>query len=121
MPESQSAAIDQTVLAQLPLTPLSFHILLTLVDAERHGYGIMKEIEQRTEGLMSPATGPLYLAAQRLLETGLIEESANRPAPEFDDQRRKYYRLTDFGRRVVAADAIRMARLVDLAREKKLL
>ena len=53
------AAIYQTVLAQLPLTPLSFHILLTLVDAERHGYGIMKEIEQRTEGLMSPATGPL--------------------------------------------------------------
>ncbi len=106
--------------AQLPLTPLSFQILLALVDEERHGYGIMKEIERRTRGRMSPATGPLYLAAQRLLETGLIAESAKRPAPELDDRRRKYYQLTAFGRRVAAAEAERMAYLVGVAFDKHL-
>ncbi len=106
--------------AHLPLTPLSFQILLALVDGERHGYGIMKEIERRTEGRMTPATGPLYLAAQRLLETGLIAESDKRPAPELDDQRRRYYKLTDFGRRVAAAEAKRMASLLEVAFDKRL-
>lgn len=111
---------ERDVEAQLPLTPLSFQILLALVDEERHGYGIMKEIERRTKGRMSPATGPLYLAAQRLLDTGLIAESAKRPAPELDDRRRKYYQLTDFGRRVAAAEAERMAYLVGVALDKNL-
>ncbi len=111
---------ERDVEAQLPLTPLSFQILLALVDEERHGYGIMKEIERRTKGRMSPATGPLYLAAQRLLDTGLIAESAKRPAPELDDRRRKYYQLTAFGRRVAAAEAERMAYLVGVALDKNL-
>ena len=111
---------ERDVDAHLPLTPLSFQILLALVDEERHGYGIMKEIERRTKGRMSPATGPLYLAAQRLLDTGLIAESDNRPAPELDDRRRKYYQLTPFGRRVAAAEAERMAYLVGVAFDKKL-
>ncbi len=111
---------EQDVEAHLPLTPLSFQILLALVDEERHGYGIMKEIERRTKGRMSPATGPLYLAAQRLLDTGLIAESAKRPAPELDDRRRKYYQLTPLGRRVAAAEAERMAYLVGVALEKNL-
>ena len=108
------------VSAHLPLTPLSFQILLALVDEERHGYGIMKEIERRTRGRMSPATGPLYLAAQRLLDSELIAESAKRPAPELDDRRRKYYKLTSYGRRVAAAEAERMAYLVGVAFEKHL-
>lgn len=112
---------EQEVDAHLPLTPLSFQILLALVDEERHGYGIMKEIERKTKGRMSPATGPLYLAAQRLLDSGLIAESAKRPAPELDDRRRKYYRLTSFGRRVAAAEAERMAYLVEVAFEKQLM
>jgi DNA-binding PadR family transcriptional regulator len=80
----------------------------------------MKEIERRTKGRMSPATGPLYLAAQRLLDTGLIAESAKRPAPELDDRRRKYYKLTPLGRRVAAAEAERMAYLVGVALDKNL-
>lgn len=111
---------DQDVAGHLPLTPLSFQILLALVDQERHGYGIMKEIERRTKGRMSPATGPLYLAAQRLLDSGLIAESTKRPAPELDDRRRKYYKLTPYGRRVAAAEAERMAYLVGVAFEKHL-
>ena len=111
---------DNQVESHLPLTPLSIHILLSLVDEERHGYGIMKEIERLTEGLATSATGPVYLAAQRLLETGLIEESENRPAPEFDDQRRRYYRLTDLGKRVARAEVDRMARLVQVAFDRGL-
>jgi DNA-binding PadR family transcriptional regulator len=97
---------------------LSFQILQAPVDEERHWYGIMKEIERRTRGRMSPATGLLYLEAQRLLDTGLIAESAKRSAPELDDRRRKYYQLTPFGRRVAAAEAERMANLVTVAFDK---
>ena len=111
---------ERDVAALLPLTPLSFQILLALADGERHGYGIMKEIDRRTKGRMTPATGPLYLAAQRLMDTGLIAESEKRPAPELDDQRRKYYKLTEFGRRVAAAEVERMAHLLDVALEKQL-
>jgi DNA-binding PadR family transcriptional regulator len=119
--EKQVKPTDPEVDAHLPLTPLSFQILLALVDEERHGYGIMKEIERKTKGRMSPATGPLYLAAQRLLDSGLIAESAKRPAPELDDRRRKYYRLTSFGRKVAAAEAERMAYLVEVAFDKHLM
>ena len=111
---------ERDVAALLPLTPLSFQILLALADGERHGYGIMKEIDRRTKGRMTPATGPLYLAAQRLMDNGLIAESEKRPAPELDDQRRKYYKLTEFGRRVAAAEVERMAHLLDVALEKQL-
>lgn len=112
--------IDPSIEAHLPLTPLSIHVLLSLVDEERHGYGIMKEIEQLTDGRGMTATGPVYLAAQRLLESGLIAESEKRPDPEFDDQRRKYYKLTELGRSVAVAEIERMASLVSVACQKGL-
>ncbi len=112
---------DHEVAGQLPLTPLAFHILLALQDGDLHGYGVLKEIDLVTRGQMTPATGPVYLAAQRLLGSGLIEESDKRPVPELDDQRRKYYRLTDLGRRVAEAEAARRSYLVDVAVKKGLL
>ncbi|HEX9728364.1 MAG TPA: helix-turn-helix transcriptional regulator [Gemmatimonadales bacterium] len=104
----------------LPLTPLSYHFLLALADGEMHGYGIIKHVEEQTDGKMKPATGALYLAAKRLLEEGLITESEARPDPEFDDQRRKYYRLTELGRAVAVAETKRMLRLVGIAFQKRL-
>lgn len=101
----------------LPLTPLSFHILLALAGGDRHGYAIIKEMERKTGGAMRPGTGTLYAAIQRLLDDGLIEVSPDRPNPEADDRRRKYYRLTAFGRGVAAAEAQRLRRLVHLAAE----
>jgi DNA-binding PadR family transcriptional regulator len=112
---------DHEAAGQIPLTPLAFHILLALLEGDLHGYGVLKEIDQITRGQMTPTTGPVYLAAQRLLTSGLIEESDKRPVPELDDQRRKYYRLTDLGRRVANAEAARMAYLVDVAVRKGLL
>ena len=111
---------ESQVEKELPLTPLTFQILLALADQERHGYGVIKEIERQSAGTMAPATGALYLAAQRLLDAGYIEESEDRPDPELDDRRRKYYRLTAFGRSVAAAEAKRMVNLVGIAFKKHL-
>ena len=105
----------------LPLTPATFQILLSLADEERHGYGIMKDVEHRTSGRMKLGPGTLYGSIQRLLATGLIAESEERPAPEADDERRRYYRLTAFGRRVAAAEAERLERLVAQAYARRLL
>lgn len=101
------------------VTPLSFHILLALADEDRHGYGIMKEVEERTEGRVRIATGTLYAAMQRLLDGGLVAEASTRPAAG-DDQRRRYYRLTELGRRAARSEALRMAELVRVASEKRL-
>jgi DNA-binding PadR family transcriptional regulator len=105
----------------LPLTPAVLHVLLALADEERHGYGIMKEVEGRTGGEVRLGPGTLYGAIKRMLADGFIEESDERPDPELDDQRRRYYRITDFGRRVAGAEAERLAGLVNTAREKRLL
>ena len=105
----------------LPLTPAMFHILLALVDAERHGYGIIKEVESRTEGGVRMGPGTLYGLIKRMLSEKMIEESDERPDPEMDDERRRYYRLTDFGRMVAVAEADRLAGLLKIARAKKLL
>ena len=105
----------------LPLTPAMFHILLALADRERHGYHIMQEVEERTEGDVRLGPGTLYGSIKRMLSDGLVEESGERPDPEMDDERRRYYRLTDFGYRVASAEAERLARLVKSARSKKLL
>jgi DNA-binding PadR family transcriptional regulator len=105
----------------LPLTPAVFHILLALVDAERHGYGIMQEIAARTEGAVRMGPGTLYGSIKRMLADGLIEESGERPDPALDDERRRYYRLTSFGQRVVRAEAQRLAQLVSVAQSKKIL
>jgi DNA-binding PadR family transcriptional regulator len=103
----------------LPLSPAMFHILLALADREQHGYGIMQEVASR--GNMRLGPGTLYGSIKRMLADGLIEESDERPDPEMDDERRRYYRLTDFGQRVVSAEVDRLAKLVRLARSKSLL
>src|ERR687883_1390631 len=102
----------------LPLTPAVLQILLALADGERHGYGIMREVEERTGGETRLGPGTLYGSIKRMLADGLIEESDERPDPEMDDQRRRYYRITDFGRQVAGAEAERLAGLVSTAREK---
>ena len=105
----------------LPLTPAVFHILLALADGERHGYSIMQEVAVLTDGNLKMGPGTLYGSIKRMLASGLIEESDRRPDPELDDERRRYYRLTELGRRVAAAEAGRLARLVHQAHRKQLL
>ncbi len=105
----------------LPLTPAVFHILLSLADSERHGYGIMQEVAGRTDGAMRMGPGTLYGTIKRLLADGLIEASGERPDPELDDERRRYYRLTDFGRRVLQVEAKRLEQLVRVAQAKRVL
>jgi DNA-binding PadR family transcriptional regulator len=104
----------------LPLTPAVFHILLALADGERHGYAIMQEVAASTRGQMQMGPGTLYGTIKRMLAANLIEESDERPAPDLDDERRRYYRLTGLGRKVLAAEVERLASLVSLARSKKL-
>ena len=106
---------------QLPLSPAVFHILLALADEERHGYGIMQEVMARTDGQVHLVPGTLYGAIKRLLEREMIEETEERPDPELSDERRRYYRLTEFGQKVLSAEAERLARMVRQAQGKKLL
>jgi len=103
-----------------PLPPASFHILIALADRERHGYAIMQEISERTGGEVTLGAGTLYRSVQRLLEQGLIVETEDRPAPELDDERRRYYALTPRGRAAAQAETARLVRLVRLARSSGL-
>ena len=103
------------------LQDAAFHILLALADEDRHGYGIIGEIEQRTGGRVRLSPGTLYRSIQRMVEQGLLTETDERPAPEFDDERRRYYRITPYGRRVATAEAERMASLVAQARASGLM
>ena len=107
--------------ALLPLTSATFHILMALVDGERHGYAIMKDVEGHTEGVVRLGPGTLYGSLKRLLAGGLVVESAERPDPEMGDERRRYYRITRFGLSVARAEARRMAAIVRTARQKKLI
>jgi DNA-binding PadR family transcriptional regulator len=107
--------------AMLPLTPAVFHVLLALADGERHGYAIMQEVAEHTEGRIKMGPGTLYGTVKRLIEAQLIEESDERPDAESDDGRRRYYRLTGVGQRVVKAEAQRYAEMVAVARGKKLI
>lgn len=107
--------------ALLPLTPLVFQVLLALAGARRHGYGIIREVDARTDGLIRLRTGTLYLLLQRLQAQRLIEESHDRPAPADDDERRRYYALTPFGTAVLQAEARRLEALVGEARRKRVL
>jgi|SRR5215471_20433757 len=104
----------------LPLTPAVFHVLLALAEGERHGYAIMREVTESTQGQIKMGPGTLYGTIKRLVEAQLLEESDRRPDPEMDDERRRYYRLTGFGRQVVRAEALRYERLAKLARRKRL-
>lgn len=99
-----------------PLSRTAFHVLVAIGPAERHGYGIMQEVARITEGTTRLGPGGVYTTLRRLLDDGLIEESDERPDVELDDQRRRYYRLTALGRTVVAAEIVRMDRLVGAAR-----
>ncbi len=103
----------------LPLKPPWFHVLLSLSGQEQHGYGIMQEVLARTEGRVHLWPATLYGTLKRLIEADLIEESDTRPAPEWDDERRRYYRLTRLGRRVLAAETARLEDLVRLARARR--
>src|SRR5438128_3587668 len=105
--------------ALLPLTPAVFHVLLALADSERHGYGIMQEVAARTNGMMRMGPGTLYGSIKRMLAAGLIEESGERPDPALDDERRRYYRLTQNGQAVLAGEAERLERLVRTARSRR--
>ncbi len=104
----------------LPLQPAAFHILLALADEDRHGYAVIQEVGVRTGGKVRLSAGTLYRTIQRLLEQGLIVEVRERPLPELDDERRRYYRITPFGIAVARAEARRLAQMLDLARQRGL-
>ena len=100
----------------LPLPPATFHILLSLAVDDRHGYAIIQDVADRTDGAVKLSAGTLYRSIQRMLEQGLLEEILQRPAPEDDDERRRYYRITTFGEAVARAETQRLTSLVKLAK-----
>jgi DNA-binding PadR family transcriptional regulator len=104
-----------------PLTPPVFHILLALADGERHGYAIMQDVARQTGGTLQLGPGTLYGCLKRMLAAKLVEESEERPDPELDDERRRYYRSTPLGDRAARAEARRLEEAVSAAREKRLL
>ena|ERR1035441_1823808 len=103
----------------LPLKPHWFHVLLSLADEEQHGYGIMQEVLDRTDGKVRLWPATLYGTLKRLMDEDLIAESGDRPAPDRDDARRRYYRLTKLGRRVLNAECQRLQDLVSVIRTKR--
>jgi DNA-binding PadR family transcriptional regulator len=105
----------------LPLTPTVFHILLALADQERHGYGIRQEVMAMTQNRVQMGPGTLYGSIKRMLKAQLIEESDERPDPELDDERRRYYRLTDWGGRILIAETQRLSALLSVAQTKQVL
>ena len=111
---------DRSAEAFLPLSSAEFHILLAIADGERHGYGIMQEVRASTNGTIRLGPGTLYRCIQDLLRNGLIEESGRSPAPD-EDQRRRYYRLSQIGRHVLSAETRRLADVLALAQAKRVL
>ena len=100
----------------LPLPAAALHILIALADGDRHGYAIIQDVEARTGGELKLSAGTLYRSIQRMLEQGLLVETRDRPAPEDDDERRRYYRITTLGTAVAKAEARRLTDLVRMAR-----
>ena len=100
----------------LPLPPATLHILMALAEEDRHGYAILQDVERRTHGEVRLSAGTLDRSIQRMLEQGLLVETQERPAPEDDDERRRYYRITPFGEAVARAETRRLTELVRLAR-----
>jgi DNA-binding PadR family transcriptional regulator len=105
----------------LPLQPAVFHILVALADRDRHGYSIMQDVAARTDGKVRLSPGTLYSSIRRMLEDGFIEELRESPDPDSQDERRRYYRLTRFGRLVAMAEARRLSDLLSQARETGLI
>jgi DNA-binding PadR family transcriptional regulator len=106
------------VAALLPLPTAAFHILVALAHQDRHGYGIIQDVEDRTGGTLRLSPATLYRSVQRMLEQGLIVETSERPAPDMDDERRRYYRMTRFGRQVALAEASRLEAVAAEARAR---
>ncbi len=102
----------------LPLAPATFHILIALATQDLHGYAIIQEVRDRTQGKVRLGAGTLYRSIQRMLEQGLIIEVRERPSPELDDQRRRYYRIAPFGTEVAKAETERLSQIVDMARSR---
>jgi DNA-binding PadR family transcriptional regulator len=100
----------------LPLTPAVFHILMAVAEEDRHGYAIIQDVAERTRGEVRLSAGTLYRSIQRMLDGDLIVETSERPAPDEDDERRRYYRITPFGAAVARAETRRLAELVRMAR-----
>jgi DNA-binding PadR family transcriptional regulator len=113
MPKAKENPVD----ALLPLPLPIFHMLLALMEGERHGYALKREILQRTGGKLNLGSGALYGSINKMLEQELIEESEERPDSHLDDERRRYYRITALGRRVAQAEAVRLRQLVRLAED----
>lgn len=105
----------------LPLRPVDFLVLVVLLEGERHGYGMVQEISHRTGGEVRLVPGNFYAVLRRLMEAGLLEELDHRNAPDLEDQRRKYYGITEFGREVAAAEARRMRSLLQEREVKTLI
>ena len=114
-PRDRATDIDRL----LPLKPVAFQILLSLADGERHGYGITQDIASRTSARLRLEPGNLYRSLKTMLDDGLIEESERRPAPDLDDERRRYYRITPLGRKVALAETARLEALVAEAKGKR--
>ncbi|GAP21832.1 PadR family transcriptional regulator [Leptolinea tardivitalis] len=104
-----------------PLTPAVFYILMALADGEKHGYSIMKDVEKQTDGKLKLGPGTLYGSIKRMLNANLIEESDERPDPELDDERRRYYRMSGLGQKVLQAECKRLDQAVAVARQKQIL
>jgi len=115
MPPRDRTDVDRL----LPLRPVTFQILLTLAGGERHGYGITQDIAGRTSAKMRLEPGNLYRSLRTMLDDGLIEESERRPAPDLDDERRRYYRITPLGHRVAAAEIARLEAVIADAKARK--
>jgi len=115
------AHTQSDIAALIPLQTATFHILMAVAQEDRHGYGIIQDVARRTDGELRLSAGTLYRSIQRMLELGLIVETDHRPAPEFDDERRRYYRISVFGIAVARAETRRMAQLVRMARTQGLL
>ncbi len=105
----------------LPLPTATFHVLVALADRERHGYSILQDVAARTEGKVRLSAATLYSSIRRMLEQGLVAELRESPDPESQDERRRYYRLTDFGRQVAVAESERLMAMLSQARETGLI
>ncbi len=121
MPPKRAAIDESDPDAFLPLPRDTFHILVSLADRERHGYSVMQDVAERTDGALRLSPSSLYASIKRLLTQGLIAELAERPDPDHDDERRRYYELTPLGRKVAKAEARRLERLLADARSTGLL
>jgi DNA-binding PadR family transcriptional regulator len=113
--------MEEIISPNQPLTPAVFHILMALADGEKHGYSIMKDVEKQTGGRIKLGPGTLYGSIKRMLKAGLIEESGERPDPTMDDERRRYYRMSGLGQKILSAESQRLDQAVKIARQKQVL